>query len=64
MALRIVVDTYSCVGHGRCYSLSPDPLSPDDEGHVVPPTEPVPEGNEQQARLAVESCPEQALRLA
>lgn len=30
--MRISVDGEQCVGHGRCYSVSPDVFEPDDDG--------------------------------
>ncbi len=31
--MRISVDAEQCVGHGRCYTVSPDVYEPDDEGY-------------------------------
>lgn len=33
--MRLAVDATQCTGHGRCYSLAPQLLSPDDEGYVT-----------------------------
>jgi ferredoxin len=62
--MKIDVDRKRCQGHGRCYGLAPDVFEPDEEGYValmvtgeLPPTS-VPD-----ARLAVDTCPESALRL-
>ena len=33
--MRLAVDADQCTGHGRCYSLAPQLLSPDDEGYVT-----------------------------
>ena len=33
--MRLAVDAGQCTGHGRCYSLAPQLLSPDDEGYVT-----------------------------
>jgi len=30
--MRISVDGEQCVGHGRCYTVSPEVFEPDDEG--------------------------------
>ncbi|MCP4436551.1 MAG: ferredoxin [Actinomycetia bacterium] len=59
--MRIVLDVESCTGHGRCYALAPAVFAPDDMGHceVVTP-EPTSE-QEELARAAVATCPEDAL---
>lgn len=53
------------MGHGRCYSVSPNLLSDDDEGYVAQRGQcwEVPEGLEGEARAAVGSCPESAIRI-
>lgn len=59
--MRIVLDVESCTGHGRCYALAPAVFAPDDMGHcevVIP--EPTSE-QEELARAAVATCPEDAL---
>jgi ferredoxin len=55
------VDLEACTGHGRCYSLSPDVFSADDEGHCLLASEDVPPGLEEQARRGAANCPEQAI---
>ncbi len=61
--MRIVFDEQACVGHGRCYALAPQVFDADDLGHcVVLLTEP-PAELEAAARLAVASCPEDALTI-
>lgn len=61
--MKIVLDPAACVGHGRCYALAPEVFAPDDLGHCeVVLAEPPPEQQEA-ARLAVASCPEDALRI-
>jgi ferredoxin len=60
--VKITVDGDRCMGHGRCYAEAPELLSYDEEGFVnirgivldVPPDQ------EEAAKLAIESCPEQA----
>jgi ferredoxin len=63
--MRIAVSAELCSGQGRCYAVSPELFTPDDEGFVVQRgTEfDVPAGLEKQARLAVDSCPEGAISL-
>jgi ferredoxin len=61
--VRIILDEEACTGHGRCYAIAPEVFGPDDMGHcevVVP--EPLPE-QEEAARNAVATCPEDALRI-
>ncbi len=60
--VRIKVDPDLCQGHNRCFSLAPDLFEVDDYGlsralndGVVPP------GREEQARIAVDNCPEFAI---
>ncbi len=61
--LRLDLDEDRCTGHGRCYDLAPALFDADARGHcVVLVAEPSPV-EVAAARLAVESCPEQALRL-
>jgi ferredoxin len=59
--MRVRVDAVACTGHGRCYSLAPDLFGADDVGHCVVLQPDVPDGLEDQARIGVESCPEQAI---
>jgi ferredoxin len=63
--MRIAISAELCSGQGRCYSVSPDLFTSDDEGFVVQRgTEfEVPAGLEDQARLAVASCPVGAIRV-
>ena len=60
--VRIKVDPHLCEGHNRCFALAPDLFEVDDyglsralnDGVVLP-------GREEQARLAVDNCPELAI---
>jgi ferredoxin len=61
--MRIAVDGKLCSGHGRCYDVSPDVFTPDDEGfcgergtafEVAP-------GVEEAARRGADACPERAI---
>ena len=63
--MRLTVDASSCMGHGRCYVMAPDLLTPDDEGYVTirDRTIDVPADQVGAAEEAEGSCPEQALRL-
>ncbi len=62
---RIFIDRDKCVGHGRCYSLSPDVYDSDDEGFGELADGDVPATPElrAQARLGADNCPEQAISL-
>ena len=60
--MRIKVDPDLCEGHNRCFALAPDLFAVDDyglsqalNGGVVPP------GQEDEARLAIDNCPEFAI---
>ncbi len=60
--MRIKVDPGLCEGHNRCFALAPDLFEVDDyglsqalNGGVVPP------GREEEARLAIDNCPEFAI---
>lgn len=61
--MRIEVDGDACTGHGRCYSLAPDLFEADDDGYCATRSLDVPPGQEGQAQLAVDSCPEGAIRV-
>ena len=61
--MKVVLDVEACTGHGRCYALAPHVFEPDDLGHCeVVMTEPAAE-HQAAARLAVASCPEDALTI-
>lgn len=63
--MKVQISPERCQGHGRCYDLSPDLFSADDEGYgTVAGDGTVPDGQEDQARLAVANCPERAIDLA
>ncbi len=62
--MRIALDIDKCQGHGRCYALAPELFESDDygnaklcgDGTVTP-------GQEEDARLAADNCPEFAIEL-
>ena len=35
VTMRLTIDAEMCTGHGRCYTLSPQLLSDDEEGFVT-----------------------------
>jgi ferredoxin len=61
--MRISVDRAECVGHGRCYTVSPDVFAPDDEGFCADRGEerPVPAGLEAAAEAGAQACPAAAI---
>ena len=62
--MRLVIDAERCTGHGRCYSLAPDVVEPDDRGlGVVVATGELDDAQLAQAERAVLNCPEQAVSL-
>jgi ferredoxin len=63
--VKLIVSGDLCTGHGRCYSLAGDLLDHDDEGYVTARGEAVdvPPDQADDARNAVGSCPERAIRL-
>lgn len=62
--MRLEIDLNACVGHGRCYAEAPQVVDADDEGRAVALCTDVPDRWHIEARLAVDSCPEQAIHLA
>jgi ferredoxin len=63
--MKIKVDAGLCSGQGRCYTVSPELFTSDDEGFVAQRGETldVPPDLERPARLAVASCPEGAIEV-
>jgi ferredoxin len=61
--MRVAVSRELCSGQGRCYVVSPELFTSDDEGfNAERGTEfEVPSGQEAQARLAADTCPEGAI---
>jgi ferredoxin len=61
--MRVQIDAALCQGHGRCYDLAPDVFGEDDDGYAVLLCDGgvVPRELEDDARLAVANCPEEAL---
>lgn len=63
--MRILVDHDTCTGHARCQQCCPEVFATDDTwGKVVLLLEEVPEPLQENARLAVNNCPEGALTIA
>jgi ferredoxin len=61
--MQIRIDAAVCTGHGRCYSLAPDLLEPDDDGYGAVTQSEVPPHLVDAARQAAASCPERAVHL-
>ena len=62
MKVRVIAE--KCQGHGRCYALAPELFESDDLGNaVVVGDGTVAPGQEADARLAVDNCPEFAIEL-
>ncbi len=63
--MKVHVDQDRCEGHGRCYALAPDLFEPDEIGNGVEVDGGVvPAGREDEARVAVANCPEQAIEVS
>jgi ferredoxin len=62
MKVRVIVE--KCQGHGRCYALAPELFESDDIGNaVVVGDGSVAPGQEADARLAADNCPEFAIEI-
>ena len=62
--MRIILDNEKCQGHGRCYALAPELFDADDEGYAILLVEgDVPAGQEANATLAADNCPEYAITI-
>lgn len=62
--MRVEVETDSCQGHNRCFTLAPELFDVDDFGTaVVIGDGSVPAELEEKARLAEANCPEFAIKI-
>ena len=62
--MRVEVDRSMCVGHAQCSAVCPAVFGNDELGYaVVLGDGTVPPEHEDDAQLAAESCPEQAIRI-
>jgi ferredoxin len=60
--MRVLIDSESCQGHGRCYDLAPEVFGEDEDGYAtLLCPDGVPQELQDDARLAVANCPEDAL---
>ncbi len=62
--MKLVIDDERCTGHGRCYALAEELFVDDDAGYgQVIGDGSFSVGQDEAARRAVESCPEQAITI-
>ncbi len=62
--MKVAIDTERCTGHGRCYALAEELFVDDEAGYgQVIGDGTVPADQEEAARRAVQSCPEQAIAI-
>jgi ferredoxin len=62
--MKISVDSAMCQGHNRCIAVAPDLFEIDEEGFASAAGDGVvPSELEEKADLAVDNCPEQAIRI-
>ena len=62
--MRITIDAEKCQGHNRCYALAPALVDVDDYGAAFVLNDGVvPEGEEPNAQLIVDNCPEFAIEI-
>ena len=63
--MQVRVDPAICQGHTLCAMTAPDLfVLSDEDGHAQAASEEVPAGQEELAREAARSCPEQAIILS
>jgi ferredoxin len=62
---KLSVDESRCMGHGRCYTVSPGLLADDEEGFVTlrGSSMPIADGQLGDAEAAEAACPERAITL-
>ena len=61
--MKLCIDPERCTGHGRCYDLAPELFADDEDGHGLVLVDEPDASQLAAARLAVNSCPEQAVIL-
>ena len=62
--MKIRVNPEKCQGHNRCWALAPDLFDTDEYGNAVAQHDgDVPPGQEDDARLAIDNCPEFAIEI-
>jgi ferredoxin len=62
--VKVRVDLGRCQGHNRCLAVAPELFDVDDEGYALVLNDgQVPDQATEQAELAMDNCPEQAIEL-
>lgn len=61
--MRLFIDPDLCTGHGRCYDLAPDLFTDDEAGYGEVTVEHPDESQMPHAWLAINGCPERAVKL-
>ena len=63
--MRVKIDGEHCTGHGRCAKYAPNVFILDDDGYNTDRGNEidVPEGEEDNAKRGMKSCPERAITL-
>ncbi len=62
--MQVRVDEERCQGHGLCRLSAPEIFfAREEDGHAYVLSETVPEGREDEAQLAADSCPELAIEV-
>jgi ferredoxin len=60
---QLAIDRARCCGHGRCWTVAPDLFEPDDDGEPMVLRPEIGSEDHEDAVLAAEACPEQAVLL-
>lgn len=60
--IPLEIDQNACTGHGRCYDLAPEAFEPDEFGHGVVRAAASPDADRDSIDMAVQACPESAIR--
>lgn len=63
MSFRVIVDYDRCKSHGRCMAAAPEVFEVRDDGYMYVLQETIDDSLRAACEDAVDSCPEQALRL-
>jgi ferredoxin len=63
MVVRIAIDERLCAGHGRCYTMVDGLFHSDEQGQGVVTNSELDPSLRAEAEIAVDSCPEQAIRI-
>jgi ferredoxin len=59
-AVRVILDSEKCQGHGRCYVLAPQVFAPDEEGYGTVLQSELSGALLDEARRGAQGCPEAA----